>query len=297
MSKPIILVTGTTGSQGGATLDALLDGSERFHLRALVRDPAAPKARALAARGVELARGDLNDDATLRRALEGVHGVHAVQTPMGQGPGGEERQGKRLATLAAEAGVRHYVQSSAGGAERNSGVPHFESKHAIERHVAALGLPCTVLRPSVFTDNFASLAFRTLMLATWRTVLPRDYRLQMTAARDVGWFAAEAFRDPDAWIGREVEISGDALTLAETMRILRRQGLRPVVSFRIPGPLYRRMPDDFRLMFEWFARDGFHADIPALRRIHPDLLTLDLWAQSATSRPNQARSLASGATA
>ena len=131
MTKPILLITGATGNQGGATIDELLRRPSRWDVRALVRNPQAPKAAALATRGVTLVRGDLNDADSLRVALAGVHGVLSVQTPMGQGPEGEERQGKLLATLAAEAGGKHFVYCSAGGVDRHSGVPHFENKRAI----------------------------------------------------------------------------------------------------------------------------------------------------------------------
>lgn len=69
MTKPILLITGATGNQGGATIYELLRRPSHWDVRALVRNPDAPKAAALAARGVTLVRGDLNDAASLRAAL------------------------------------------------------------------------------------------------------------------------------------------------------------------------------------------------------------------------------------
>ena len=132
MNTTRILVTGATGQQGGSTLRALQKSERNWTLRALVRDPSAARARVLASEGVELARGNLNDEASVRAALEGVDGVFSVQSPQEGGPEAEERQGKLLASAAVAAGVRHFVYSSAGGAERNSGIPHFESKWRIE---------------------------------------------------------------------------------------------------------------------------------------------------------------------
>lgn len=283
MTDPILLITGATGNQGGATIDELLQRPKRWHIRALVRDPAKPAAKALAARGVRLVQGDLNDAGSLRTALNGAHGVLSVQTPMGQGPEGEARQGMQLATLAAEAGVRHFVQCSAAGVDRDSGVPHFESKRAIEAHIATLGLPATVLRPAAFMENFASFAFRTTMLSMMKTYLADSQAMQLASASDVGWFAAEAFERPDAYIGRAIEIAGDSVTRAAAVRTLRATGHRPVVLFTIPGSLRERLPEDFRLMFEWIAREGFAADISALRRDHLGLLTLSAWAVRSTT--------------
>lgn len=283
MAHSILLITGATGNQGGATIAALLRRPGRHRLRALVRDTAAPTARALADRGVELVRGNLDDEASLRSALVGVGGVLSVQTPMGQGPEGEERQGKRLATLSRQAGVSHFIQCSAAGVDRNSGVPHFESKYAIERHIAALGLPATILRPAAFMENFATFMFRTTMLAMMRTYLADGQRMQIASAQDVGWYAAEAFERPDRFIGRSIEIAGDDVTSDEAAATLRRTGHRPAISFPIPGLMRARLPEDFRLMFEWIAREGFRIDIAAVRRAHPGLLTLAAWGRLSTS--------------
>ncbi len=119
----MILVTGATGLQGGATARALLARGRK--VRALVRDPRTPAAVALADAGAELVRGDLYDPPSLRAAMAGVRGVFSVQTVLTPaGIGGEVRQGRAVAEAAAECGVEHVVYSSVGGAERASGVPH-----------------------------------------------------------------------------------------------------------------------------------------------------------------------------
>ena len=64
------------------------------------------------------------------------------------------QQGKNLAEAAKKAGVEHFVYSSVGGAERNSGIDHFESKWEIEKHIRKLDLPATVLRPAAFMENY-----------------------------------------------------------------------------------------------------------------------------------------------
>ena len=80
-------------------------------------------------------------------------------------------KGKLLASAAADAGVRHFVYTSAGGADRQSGIPHFESKWRVEQHIRSLGLPATILRPAAFMDNFLVLSFRTIMLSMWKTFM------------------------------------------------------------------------------------------------------------------------------
>ena len=106
MTNPrTILITGVTGNQGGAVAQAL-QGSG-FHLRGLTRKPDSQRAAALARRGVDIVKGDLDDESTLRRALAGAWGVFGVQDAGEAGVEREEAQGKRLATLAEEGVRRH----------------------------------------------------------------------------------------------------------------------------------------------------------------------------------------------
>src|SRR5690242_20666201 len=123
----IILVTGATGQQGGAVTRHLLAQGRR--VRALTRAPDKPAARALAGQGAEVVQGDLYDRASLDRALRDVYGVFSVQNFWLPDVGyeGEVRQGKTLADAAKAAGVQHFVYTSVGGAERHTGLSHFES--------------------------------------------------------------------------------------------------------------------------------------------------------------------------
>src|SRR5437016_9468672 len=109
-SERTILITGVTGNQGGAVAQALQGTG--FYLRGLTRTPDSQRAAALTRQGIEVVKGDLDDEATLRRALAGVWGVFGVQNAGEAGVEREEAQGKRLATLAREAGVEHYVYRS-----------------------------------------------------------------------------------------------------------------------------------------------------------------------------------------
>lgn len=86
--KRTVLITGATGQQGGATVTALLD--KGFDLRGLTRTPGGDAARALAAKGVTIVQGELDDAESLRRALEGVWGVFSVQNTWTAGVEREE---------------------------------------------------------------------------------------------------------------------------------------------------------------------------------------------------------------
>ncbi|MFD4834670.1 NmrA/HSCARG family protein [Streptomyces uncialis] len=280
-----ILVLGGTGRQGGALVRELLRRGRPTH--ALVRDPEAPGARALAEAGAVLVHGDMDDEASLRAAMKGVHGVFSVQ-PF-RTPGGvaaEERQGRAVGDIAAGSGVAHLVYSSVGGAERASGIPHFESKWNVERHLRTLDLAVTVLRPTMFYDVFEEISPRRvddgLVLGMW---LRPEVPVQIIATDDIAAFAADAFDDPAAWAGRQVEIAGDELTGPQMAEAYARVSGVPTRYEYLPIEKLRAVREDLATMFDWFDREGYRADLPELRRLRPDLITLETWLRANWTAP------------
>ena len=277
-----ILITGATGQQGGATI-ASLAGSG-FDLQAMTRKPDSPAAQALTARGVTIVRGDLNDPASLRKALQGAWGVFAVQNTWEAGVEGEEEQGKRIATLAKEAGVQHFVYTSVGSAHRATGIPHFENKWRIEQTVRALQFPSTViLRPVFFMENIVSPWF--LNGDKIYSALEPATVLQMIAVRDIGVYGARAFTDAARLNGREIDLAGDALTMPQAAKQLGDGLGRSIEYVQIPIADVRKNSEDFALMLEWFGRVGYNADIPALERefgVKPT--TFAAWARAQRGR-------------
>jgi len=271
-----ILITGVTGHQGGAVAQALQ--GKGFHLRGLTRTPDSERAAALARRGIDLVKGDLDDEATLRHALAGAWGVFGVQNPLQAGAEREEVQGKRLAILAREAGVEHYVYTSVGSANKRTGVPHFDSKSRIEDTVRAVRFTShVILRPVFFMENL--LAPFSLQGSALAWALAPATRLQMIAVDDIGWFGARAFTDASALNGREIDLAGDVRTMPETAAILTEALGRPIAFAQTPIEPVRQYSKDTALMLEWFDRVGYSADIAGLEREFGRALTkLPDWA-------------------
>ncbi|HEX3702961.1 MAG TPA: NmrA/HSCARG family protein [Vicinamibacterales bacterium] len=276
-SDRTILITGVTGNQGGAVAQALQDSG--FSLRGLTRTPDSQPAMALARNGVEVVKGDLDDEATLRRALAGAWGVFGVQNPLESGVEREEARGKRLATLAREAGVEHYVYTSVGSAQTRTGIPHFDSKWRIEETVRGLRFPShVILRPVFFMENL--LAPYSLHDSTLAWALGPGTKLQMIAVDDIGWFGARAFTDAAALNGREIDIAGDVRTMPETAEILTEALGRPIAFAQMPIEQVRQYSKETALMLEWFERVGYSADIAGLEREFGRALTkLPAWAR------------------
>lgn len=268
---PVVLVTGATGTQGGAVARELLTRGQR--VRALTRDPDQPAARALQNLGAEVVKGDFNDAASLRRAMDGVSGVFGVST-WDRGTDREVVQGKQLIDAAEAAGIGHFVYTSVAGADLDSGLAHFDSKYELEQHLAASGLDYTILRPVEFMNNWR---WSFADLQNGRYIEPRDLSAhnQWIAASDIGFFVAEAFDHPSEWIGRTVEIAGDEMTLAELRTLFAEVLGRPVEHVQPSWDEFRALTgDEISDMYRWMEEDGYAVDVEALRARYPELITV-----------------------
>jgi uncharacterized protein YbjT (DUF2867 family) len=278
-----ILITGVTGQQGGAVARALHGAG--FHLRGLTRKPDGERAAALARNGVEIIKGDLDDEVTLRRAVAGAWGVFGVQNSLEGGVEREEAQGKRLATLARDAGVQHYVYASVGSAHKRTGIPHFDNKWRIEETVRSLRFPShVILRPVFFMENL--LAPFSLQGSTLAWALGPGTKLQMIAVDDIGWFGARAFTEATALNRREIDLAGDVQSMPEAAEILADALGRPIAFAQTPIEQVRQYSKETASMLEWFERVGYSADIAGLEREFGRALTkLPAWARL-HARPN-----------
>jgi uncharacterized protein YbjT (DUF2867 family) len=276
-SDRTILITGVTGQQGGAVAHALQGAG--FHLHGLTRKPESERAAALARQGIEIVKGDLDDEATLRRALAGAWGVFGVQNTGEAGVEREEAQGKRLATLSREAGVEHYVYTSVGSADKQTGVPHFDNKWRIEETVRGLRFPShVILRPVFFMENL--IAPFSLQGSTLAWALGPDTKLQMIAVDDIGWFGARAFTHAAALNRREIDLAGDVRTMPAAAEILTEALGRPIAFAQTPIEGVRQYSKEMATMLEWFESVGYSADVAGLEREFGRTLTkLPDWAR------------------
>jgi uncharacterized protein YbjT (DUF2867 family) len=274
-----VLVAGATGRQGGAVVRHMRPNG--WKLRALTRNPSSYAAKQLASQGVELVQGDLDDPASLDRAARGVYGIYSVQDFWTVGAKREVRQGKNLADAAKKAGVQHIVYGSVGGAERNTGITHWETKWEIEKHIRSLQLPSTVLRPVSFMETYHILEVEIgLLKGKLADPIRGDKPYQTIATDDIGAFAALAFERPKEFIGLELEIAGSELTNVQTAEVFSRVLNRRVKFQKLPMPIVRLfLGKEFYEMFHWFNAKGYQANIPELRRKYREihLHTLEEW--------------------
>ena len=259
-------VVGATGQQGGAVVQSLLRQGRK--VRALVRKTKqhSDKAEALRKQGVEMVLGDMTDQTSLEQSMSGVEGVFAMTTFFEEGLDVEVQQGKIIAEAAKKAKVPHLVYSSVGGANRNTGIPHFESKWKVEQHIQQLGIPATILRPTFFMDNFATFMKEQILQGNFTSPMHMGIKLQMVAVTDIGEFGAAALIRPKDFLGQGIELTGEELTMEEVAQQLSLHLNRPVHFTPLPDDQVEAMMGyDMAAMFRWFNEVGYSGNIQDLR--------------------------------
>jgi uncharacterized protein YbjT (DUF2867 family) len=271
-----VAVVGATGQQGSATVEALLDRG--ISVRALTRNTDGAPARVLAERGVEVVAADLEVPESVRRAFEGVAAAFAMTTFAGErGTEGEVTHGQFIGEVARAAQLPFLLYSSVGGAERHSGVPHFESKGRVEQLLTGV-VPLNILRPTFFMENLTYMISRDGDEWSVRLPMPGDVPLQMISVRDIGKAAAALLvqRDPDT---PPVEIAGDEVTGEQIAEQLGQRLDAPAKFVELPLEALGD-DDDSRTMFEWFTKlPAYRADFERTRELVPDVEDLATWLQ------------------
>jgi len=276
--KLTVVVTGSTGKQGGAVARGLL---ERGHkVRAVTRDPNSSQAQSLANVGATLIAASLEDTAAITKALEGATSLFAMTVPSG-GTDAETRQGIAAADAAKAAGV-HLVFTSVGSANRQTGVPHFDSKYEVEKHIAKVGVRATILAPVFFMENLY-FAKEQLAKGIYAATLPPTRTLAQIAVTDIGAVAVRVLEDPGRFTGKRFDLAGDELTGNDVVAALSSVIGRPFIHYEVPLDVIRqRMGEDGARMYEWLDRVGYTVDRAALRREFPDVAFHDFasWAKT-----------------
>jgi uncharacterized protein YbjT (DUF2867 family) len=276
-----VLVTGATGKQGGAVARALL--ARGHQVRAMTRDAESDAAQRLAGRGATPVRADFRDRAGLVAAMQGTDAVFAMTTFMEEGVDAEMQQGKALIDAALAAGVPYIVYTSVASADQKTGIPHFDSKYEVEKLLQTSGLAYAVVAPVYFMENvYIPQVLAGLREGVYAAPLPGDRQLEQIAAEDIGRFATMVIEERERFAGQRIDIASDELDGNEQAAILSEVLGRAIRYQEIPLEAIRQQSEELALMYEWFDRVGYDADILALRETHPDIgwHTFEDWARA-----------------
>lgn len=203
-TKRRLLVIGATGQVGGDVVRSLIDAPDVETLAAVRRDDQAQAMRDLGAEPLHL---DLDDAATVEKAVEGVDGIllmtgYTVDMM---------KHSKRVIDAAKRAGVDHIVHIGASGAD-TAEVAHWGWHRMIEAYIETQGFRFSHIRPEAFMQNI--LGFGWLQSGAL-TNLIGDARWSWVDARDVAAIAAAALKAPDTFAGQVWRLGYDAATMDE----------------------------------------------------------------------------------
>jgi uncharacterized protein YbjT (DUF2867 family) len=307
----LIAVVGATGAQGGGLVRAILDDPKGgFRVRAITRHADSDKARALAAAGAEVVEADLDDEASLVRALQGAHGAYFVTNFWEHfSPEKEYAQAGSLARAAKAAGVHHVIWSTLEDTRKRVPlsddrmptlmqrykVPHFDAKGDADHLFADAGVPTTWLLTSFYWDNLIHFGMgpKPGPDGTLQFVLPMDdAKLPGIAAEDIGRSAYGIFKAGDAHIGKTIAIAGEHLSGKEMAQGLTKALGREVRHAAVSPAEFRAFgfpgADDLGNMFQ-YKRDfeqEFRAprDVEATRKLNPQLQSFAQWLEKNAAR-------------
>ena len=194
--RPMIVVTGATGTIGRAVLRRLSDAG--IEARALSRDPS----RGPSLPGVQWAQADLAEPDTLRAPFDGADRLFLLT--------GNAQNMTRLQTNAVEAaaaaGVDHVVKLSARGAQPGSASAIGRWHHEVEVCLRQTDMAWTMLRPHVFMQNLLDQAERIRTRGTVRAA-SGDGRVPFIDTRDIADVAATVLTE-DGHAGRTYVLTG-----------------------------------------------------------------------------------------
>ena len=276
--QKLIFVTGGTGKQGGAVARNLV--SQGFGVRVLTRNPNSIKCTELQRLGVECVKGNLDEVDTYREYLRDAYGVFSVQT-FEKGVKKEIEQGKTLANLACQFGVKHFIYSSVAGADLHTGIPHFESKYEIEEHIKKIGLPYTILRPVSLFENFLfPQVKRSILKGKLMQPTNRETSLQFVSCDDVGKVAVKAFENPDTNLYQTITLASEELTTQQVADLFSAELNMPVAYKKVPWVVTRFiLGKEVYRMFNWFNQGNKMANMKQIYHFREtqDPLMLQEW--------------------
>jgi uncharacterized protein YbjT (DUF2867 family) len=271
-----ILVTGATGQQGGSLARLLLQKKHKVY--ALTRNAQSSSAQDLRNKGANIVKGDLDDSDSLEHAVKDVESVFLMGTPFEDGTEGETRRGKLMADIAKENGIEHLVYSSVANADKNTGIPHFESKYKVEQHIKNLGIPYTIIGPTFFMENLLGPELEQGQLAL---PLSSSSILQQSALQNIAEFSSLVLEGREPFLGKRIDTASDEVTGEQAAEILSNELGYKIKYVPVPLEHVYQANEDMARMFDWYEKLGTGIDISALHQEYPEVnwLSFKDWAK------------------
>jgi uncharacterized protein YbjT (DUF2867 family) len=299
--KPLVVVSGATGVQGGSIINSLL-ATGHYKIRGLTRNPDSDKAKALSAKGVEVVKCDLSAKDDVKKALKDADIAWIVTnfwdpSIIGTDVGEEERQGKMIADVAKETGLNWLIYSSTPDTITESGgkiqTVHFAGKNRVEQYIRTLGIPnATFIYLGFYFQNVGN--FVPLVPkenGEVEVVLPyleENNALPMVdAENDTGPIVVKIIEDgPSKWNGKKVPVAAEYITMKQIADTLSKvtgktHKFRTLSDEDIAKEFPSMNHNDFKQTFKWHKEYGYYGkddevkDISIAKKLHPNIKTYE----------------------
>jgi len=222
-------------------------------------------------------KGDLDDSDSIKHLVKDVESVFLMGTPFEDGIEGEIRRGKSIADIAKESNIEHLVYSSVANADKNTGIPHFESKYKVEQHIKNLGIPHTIIGPTFFMENLLGPGEQGQLALP----LSSSTTLQQSALQNIAEFSALVLERRRPFLGKRIDIASDEVTGKQAAEILSNVLGNKIRYVPVPLEQVYQANEDMARMYEWYEKVGTGIDIGNLHQQYPEVnwLTLRDWAK------------------
>lgn len=273
-----ILLIGVTGGTGGNVVKGFLQQGIT-NLRAITRcrDLNRPALKLINDAGIELVEANLDDENSLEAAFADVEAVYCHATaPDTAKPQPEEiARAKTVVRVAKKAQIKHFVYNSAGGVERNTKVSHIQQKAQIEQIIKAANLPATMLRACLFMEEFWKKYTRPgILKGSFKFSIQPDKPLHLITTKDMGRIAAYVIKNPDKYIGKQIELAGDVLTPSQMAEAFSQAQQTKVIHKEVPSWIFLLfLQKELYNIIQFYRNQGYQADVNQLRKEFPGLLT------------------------
>jgi uncharacterized protein YbjT (DUF2867 family) len=183
-----------------------------------------------------------------------------------------------MADIAKENNIEHLVYSSVANADKNTGIPHFESKYKVEQHIKNLGLPHTIIGPTFFMENLLGPGLKHGQLDL---PLSLSTTLQQSALQNIAEFSALVLERREPFLGKRIDIASDEVTGEQATEILSNELGYKIKYVPVPLEQVYRANEDMARMYEWYEKVGTGIDITSLHQEYPEVnwLTFKDWAK------------------
>lgn len=304
MSKKIITVFGATGAQGGGLVKAICnDPNSAFAARAVTRDINSDKAKELAMLGAEVVYGDLGNEESVHKALEGAYGAFFVTFFWAHFSAEQEKAEAALfARAAKKAGIKHAIWSTLEDTRDlvplNDNrmptinefykVPHFDAKGESNKEFVNAGVPTTYFYCSFYWENFIFFGAGPSRAEDGKLALTLpigDAKMAGVGTDDIGKCAYGIFKKPGEYINKHVGIAGEHLNGYQMAEALSKALGETVIYNKVPADVYRsfgfpgaeELGNMFQIYDEFEEKVNNLRDVKVSKELNPELQNFEQW--------------------